>query len=96
MDQEKVLTEEEMKKELDADPVARMLMRLPFCNDWVQYKGETFFAMINWDASKKANKPMIDMSYCATEASNEIVLFTCQYDKNKFSDSPLSLLSRNK
>lgn len=64
--------------------VEPMFKRLPFCVDWVSYKGEIFFAMVNYDASIKAKKPMIDLCYCATRGLNGQVLKTVQYDKKKF------------
>lgn len=59
-------------------------MRLPIAFDWVKYKGETVFAGVNWEATKKAKKPMMDIFYCATEALNNNVIKTVQWDKNKF------------
>lgn len=66
------------------DNTSQMLLRLPFSMDWVKYKGEDYFASINFQATEKAGKPMIDLSYCATKSMNNIVLKTVQYDKNKF------------
>lgn len=71
------------------DPVNEMLLRLPIVFDWVEYKGETVFMGINYDATKKAGKPMVDIFYCATRALNNCVLFTTQWDKNKFKPSHL-------
>lgn len=71
------------------DPVNKMFDRLPFNLDWVEYKGKTYVAQINYEASKKANKPMLDMSYCMTKALNQNIIFTCQYDKSKFKPSSL-------
>lgn len=68
----------------------RMLARLPIVFDWVEFKGETVFAGINYEASQKAGRPMMDIFYCATRALNNVVLFTTQWDKSKFSPSRLS------
>lgn len=65
-----------------------MLLKLPFAWDWVKYKGEDYFAGINYEATVKANKPMIDLYYCATRALNGLVIKTVQYDKSKFTHTP--------
>lgn len=67
------------------DRTEKMLMGLPFAFDWVKFKGEVYFASINYEKTAKANKPMIDLHYCATKALNGIVIKTVQFDKNKFS-----------
>jgi len=67
----------------------KMLMNLPFSCDWVQFKGETCVATINYEATKKAGKPMLDVSYCMTKAMNNIVIKTVQWDKSKFLPSNL-------
>lgn len=71
------------------DPTSKMLARLPIVFDWVEFKGETVFMGINYQASLKAKKPMIDIFYCATAACNHNVLYTVQWDKNKFKPSHL-------
>ncbi len=71
------------------DNIEKMLMRLPIACDWVQYKGETVVAQINWEATVKAKRPMMDISYCMTMAFNQSIMFTCQWDKNKFKPSHL-------
>lgn len=73
----------------EADPVNKMLLRLPIVFDWVEFKGETVFVGVNIDATKKAGKPMVDVFYCATQALNDNVLFTTQWDRNKFKPSHL-------
>lgn len=78
-----------MEKLNTNDPTIKMLIRLPFACDWVEYKGETVVAQVNFEATKKAKKPMVDISYCMTEALNQNIMFTCQYDKNKFKPSRL-------
>lgn len=83
------MTQEEFERELPPE-ISRMVEKLPFVFDWVDYKGETLFAGFNYAASEKAGKPMFDMFYCATRALNHCVLFTTQFDKNKFKPSKLS------
>ncbi len=67
----------------------KMLMKLPIVFDWVNFKGETVFAQINYQATQKSGKPMMDISYCATRALNQTILFTTQWDKKKFTPSHL-------
>lgn len=67
----------------------KMLMRLPVCMDWVNYKGEDVVVQWNFEATEKAGKPMVDISYCMTEAFNQIILKTVQWDKKKFKPSIL-------
>lgn len=64
--------------------------RLPtYCiTGWCKYKGETCVAQFNLEASMKAGKPMLDLSYCMTQALNQNVLRTVQYDAKKFTDAP--------
>lgn len=71
------------------DPTIKMLSNLPIGFGWVKFKGETVFMGVNYDATKKAKKPMVDIFYCATAALNNNVLFTTQWDKNKFKPSDL-------
>ena len=66
-----------------------MLFRLPVCMDWVNYKGQDVVIQWNYEATKKARKPMVDLSYCMTKALNQLVLKTVQWDKSKFSPSKL-------
>lgn len=72
------------------DRYTEMLVRLPIVSDWCEYKGEIYFTSPNYEATKKAGKPMLDLSYCATRALNNIVLKTVQWDKKKFRPSHLS------
>jgi hypothetical protein len=74
------------------DKYTNMLMRLPVCMDYVEYKGEDVVIDYNFEATKKANKPMVDIYYCLTQAINNIKLKTVQWDKNKFKPSKLSNL----
>jgi hypothetical protein len=69
----------------------KSLMKLPIAFDWAEYKGETVFICVNYDATLKAKKPMVDIFYCATRALNHMVLKTVQWDKKKFKRSKLSI-----
>lgn len=83
------MTQEELENTLPPK-INRMVDKLPIIFDWVEFKGETMFTGFNYEASEKAGKPMFDMFYCATRACNHSVLFTTQFDKNKFKPSKLS------
>lgn len=80
--------EERLDENLD-DRFSKMLLRLPIACEWCEYKGETYVAQINYEATVKAKKPMMDLSYCMTKAHNQIILKTVQWDKNKFKPSRL-------
>lgn len=85
-----LVDEDILNEEIDmSNPVNRMFMRLPFAIDWVFFKGEDVVAQINYEASKKAGKPMLDISYCMTRAINQNIMFITQWDKNKFKPSRL-------
>lgn len=71
---------------MSTDRFDNMLLKLPVVFDWWNYNGERVFVGVNYEATKKAGKPMMDIHYCATKALNGIVQKTVQYDKNKFSD----------
>lgn len=73
------------------DDVEKMLLRLPIVFDWCAFKGEVVFAGINYERSVKARRPMVDIFYCATEALNDNVLKTVQWDKNKFGPCELTV-----
>lgn len=53
------------------DKYEEMLLRLPFSLEWVEYKGEVVVAQPNYEATVKAKKPMLDISYCMTRALNQ-------------------------
>lgn len=84
------MTEEELMFALPPK-IQRMVDKLPIVFDWVEYKGETMFAGLNYNATEKAGRPMFDLFYCATTALNHVVLDTVQWDKNKFKRSKLSI-----
>lgn len=67
-----------------SNPIDKMLMKLPIFDGWVNYKGKRCYAQVNLNATVKAKKPMMDIFYCATQCLNHAVLFTTQWDKNKF------------
>lgn len=82
---------EDVSEDFDlTKPFDRITLRLPVFCDWVEFKGETVFVMVNYQVTLKAKKPMMDISYCATQALNGIVLKTVQWDKNKFKPSRLA------
>ena len=66
------------------------LLKLPIVFDWVEYKGEVVFAGINYKESERVGRPMMDIYYCATQALNNNVLKTVQWDKKKFQPSKLA------
>lgn len=74
----------------DQDTALSYMDRLPsHCiTEWCKYKGETYVAVFNMEASMKAGKPMLDLSYCMTQALNQNVLLTVQYDAKKFAPCP--------
>jgi hypothetical protein len=76
--------------ECETDPVYRMYMRLPFCCEWIEYDGETYVAQFNYEASKKAGRTMIDLSYCMTKALNQIIMRTVRWSPKRFGPSPLA------
>ncbi len=68
--------------------VEAALLKLPlFCFNWCEYKGKTYHAMINWEATVKAKRPMLDLSACLTYNKP---LITVAYHKKKIKDSPLN------
>lgn len=69
--------------------VPRYILDCPVFHNWIEYKGETFYAMLNYERSLESKRPMIDLCHCATRALNGIVIKTVQYDKNKFTKSRL-------
>lgn len=79
----------------NTDRFEKMLLNVPYIADWVNYKGEDVVIMPNYEATKKANKPMVDVCYCMTKALHDSVLYTVQYDKNKFKRSRLSNINNN-
>lgn len=66
------------------------LMKLPIVFDWAEYNGEVIFAGINYEETERVGRPMMDIFYCATQALNNNVLKTVQWDKSKFKPSKLS------
>lgn len=67
----------------------KMLMNLPVCLDWVNYKGEDIVIQWNYQATQKAGKPMVDISYCMTKALNQEIDQTVQWDNRHFKPSQL-------
>jgi len=61
----------------------------PDISTYLNPYGVDCVAQFNWEASRKANKPMMDISYCMTKALNQVILETVQFDKGKFKSSHL-------
>lgn len=66
----------------------KMLSRIPDL-DWVNYRGEDVVIQWNYEATRKARKPMVDISRCMTAAFNQNILKTVQWDKKHFKPSLL-------
>lgn len=65
--------------------VPEWILACPVAAHWVEYKGEVKFAMLNYERSLKAHRPMIDLGYCATELLiNNRVEKTVAYNRKKF------------
>ncbi len=62
----------------------KKLQACPFVWEWCKFKGETFFATLNYESSLKQNRVMLDLCYCATTALNNIVLKTIPYSPGNF------------
>jgi hypothetical protein len=86
---EKEETMTEFDKVLETIPL--FIRNCPVFFDWVNYKGEDVFAVLNYERSVKAGRPMIDISYCATRAMNNCVLKTVQYTEKYFKPSRLAI-----
>ena len=82
-----------MNEELLKD-VPGYIWKCPVKCQWLEYKGETYFGILNYERSIKSHKPMIDLSFCATRALNNIVIKTVQYDRLKFRPSKLETGTR--
>jgi len=74
---------------LEREKAITMLSRLPISLAWVSFKNEDVVAQWNVAATIKAGKPMVDISYCMTQALCQVILKTVQWDKSKFSPSRL-------
>jgi hypothetical protein len=67
----------------------KYILECPVSAQWLEFKGETYFGMLNYEASLKARRCMIDLSYCATRAFNGVVIKTVQYSGKHFKKSRL-------
>lgn len=76
--------------------IPKFLEGLPFYFDWVEYKGETVFGSINFEKSKKCNRVIVDICYCATQAMNGIVEKSVNYKAEEFKESRLTKISFSK
>lgn len=59
--------------------------------DWVYYKGELKFVMVNVQKSETCNRPIIDICYCATRALNNIVEKSVNYVPDNFRPKEVEL-----
>jgi hypothetical protein len=75
--------------------IPQFIWNCPVFYDWTEYKGETYFAILNYERSITARRPMIDLCYCATKAMNGIVEKTVQYSKKHFKKSKLAVTHEN-
>lgn len=71
------------------EDIPKWIMDCPVYANWIEYKGETFFGMLNYERSLKAKRPMIDLCPCVTKGLNGIVEKTVQYSKKHFRKSHL-------
>lgn len=70
--------------------IPQFILDCPIVYHWVEFKGETYFGVLDYERSIKANRPMIALSYCATRAMNGCVIKTVQYRKKHFKLSRLN------
>lgn len=62
--------------------IPKFIWDCPIVTHWVTWRGETYFAMLNYDESITKGKAMIDLCYCATAGLiNNRVLKTIPYNK---------------
>lgn len=52
--------------------------------DWCVYKGNVYFAALNYNESERRQKAVFDLAYCATRAMNGIFLKQAVWGPNKF------------
>ncbi|WP_276679706.1 hypothetical protein [Empedobacter brevis] len=64
--------------------IPKMFDKIPFTDAWVEYKGEVFYASINFERSMLSKRVMIDLHYCITKYLNNCVIKTVQYNEKKF------------
>jgi len=84
----------ENQDQFDLKDVPKFIMDCPVFFDWTVYKGETYFAMLNYERSIQAKRPMIDLAHCATRGMNNIVLKTVAYSKKHFTESKLACTNK--
>ena len=69
--------------------VPKYIIDCPVFHNWVEYKGEIFFAILNYEQSLKSKRAMIDLCPCVTKGLNGVIEKTVQYNKKKFKRSKL-------
>lgn len=61
------------------------MYKCPFIFEWCEYKGETYFAALDYEKSIKSNRVVLNLHYCATAAlNNSILIKTVTYIPSKF------------
>lgn len=61
----------------------KYLTIVPFVQEWIEYKGEVYFASLNIEQSVKSKRLMYDLHYCITKMLNNVVIKTVAYHKDK-------------
>lgn len=67
-----------------SDQTTKLFYSVPFCMDWITYDGEVCVGQFNWEESTKTGKAMIDLSVCMTQAFNQNIYATVEYDPKRF------------
>lgn len=62
--------------------------KVPFCADWVEYKGKVVFAAVDYNRSVACGRPIIEVSYCATQWLNRIIVGRHNYSPDTFKPAP--------
>jgi hypothetical protein len=70
------------------ESLPKFLEKCELWSDWVEYKGKVYYGQVNYDQSIKSKRVMIDLSYCATKAMNNIIEKTVRFDRGKFNLNP--------
>jgi len=70
----------------------KFLYNLPnwLFGNWAEYKGQTYFVNVDVQKSLACHRPIIDLSYCATESMNGLVLRSVNYKPRHFKKSKLA------
>ena len=68
----------------------RIQAQVPFCVDWVEYKGEVVFAAVDYEKSVACGRPIIEVSYCATQWLNRNIMGCHNYSPETFKKCKIS------